>query len=211
MADRTPSLLRRINNGQTPDITTAEKLAAALRDPGTVRYKDVPEAARVRWLGELILDACGLKNQDPGGVDVSLHATALDAKMIRDPRTAGLLPAEITEAVRDGLFGDYGEYYGITAISLYRFVRAYLSGPKRRETAVLIRQSQEAEEAARRQGEIRARCEALMRGGYVPGRALAPYRPKTVNMAIGSRAHREKIRRQAERILEESKQEANNF
>ena len=51
--------------------------------------------------------------------------------------------SEIKDAFKRGLMGDYGDYFGLTAESLYGFIRGYFMSEKKRTATKLVREALE--------------------------------------------------------------------
>ena len=198
----------RRNSDNLPAVADARSLAQIRLHPERYpRYSSVPREARIEWLSFEILKYYKLSHMKPA--DTTVDAVALDEMMTRDQYIADLTQPEIDEAFRNGIFGRYGEFYGVTAMSLYGFLEAFIGSAEKREAAELVRKAKREdarrEEEERERRKIRAEIEEAKRNGtFVPtGRAW--YSPKKVDDALlesdNSAAHREKIRRQAEEIL----------
>ena len=194
-----------------PDISDAAALAAA-RMGGLPRYGKVPQQTRVRWLSKEIIALGRLRHSAVSAEDAIIDAAALDTMMVRDPLLADLTQPEITEAFRDGLFGLYGEFYGVTAMSLYGFLLSFLGTDKKRDAAAMVRRAREREREERnrleREEERRrtlAEMEEAKRNGTFRPTGRAWYRPEEA-AGTDSAAHREKVRRQAEEITEKERQ-----
>lgn len=191
-----------------PAIPTAEALAAVRTDPRFPRYSAVPKRDRVRWLSLQIMELQKLKHVKPTADTALLDAAALDERMMGDQYAADLTQPEIEQAFKDGLFGDYGDYYGINAPSLYGFIREFIGSEKKRDAAALVmkaheeRRRREAEEERRK---IREEMEEAKRNGtFVPtGRAW--YRPESVSNVTDSSDHRKMIEEQAREIIKNTK------
>ena len=196
-------------NSDLPALPTAEALAAVRTDPRYPHYSSVPKRDRVRWLSLQIMELQKLKHIKPTADSALLDAAALDERMMGDQYAADLTQPEIEQAFKDGLCGDYGDYYGINAPSLYGFIREFIGSEKKRDAAALVMKSRE--EKRRREAEEERRKileemeEAKRNGTFVPtGRAW--YRPESVDTAVDSEEHRRKVQEQARQILKNAQQ-----
>ena len=120
----------------------------------------------------------------------------------------------VTDEERGRVFGLFGDYYGLSAPSLYGFVNGYLDSAKKVEASKIIRRTriEELEERNRAEREaeqrkIREEIEQAKRDGTFVPTGNAWFQPKKVKDAIDSSEHREKIRRQAEEIMNQAKKE----
>lgn len=97
---------------------------------GQVRYLDTPKPERMSALAGLLADAFDRKGQSASGADGL--ADMLDRE-IADYMGRQLTLREAMLAIDWGLHGEYGEYTGLNAERLFRFVRAYLESGERQE------------------------------------------------------------------------------
>lgn len=196
-------------NSSVP-VPTAESLAAVRMNPAKYpHYDTLPQPVRIKWMTKKVMAMNKLRHNDITANEALIDATMLDSRMMQDQYIRDLTLPEIEDAFNDGMFGEYGEYYGVTAITLYGFLDGYINSDKKREAAAIVRKSKSEERAEKtkreyeaEQRKIRAEIEEAKRNGtFVPtGRAW--YKPQSVDCAIAeSEAHREKVRKQAEEIL----------
>lgn len=123
-----------------PSLATPEDIAALRMDPAHPRWKEIPQNVRRRWLAQTIYTLMfTMKGKEDSEGQSGLIASVLDTEMTQDMYMSELTTAEIIQAFRDGMFGKYGEYYGINASSLHQFLWGYLQTPEKREAARLIR------------------------------------------------------------------------
>ena len=175
------------------------------------RYRDIPISERQRWLAKefrLLASIARIKDYDPK--DALVGAVALDERIADTPELSDLTVPEIEYAFKNGVFGRYGEYYGLSAISLYSFLEGFLKSEIKADATKEVRLSKideyrrkqrEEEEAMSR--KIRAEIEQAKRDGtFVPtGRFDFGGAVKSVNDAIDSSDHKARIARQAQEIL----------
>ena len=193
-------------------IPTAESIAAIRLNPEYPRYESIQQQARLKWMAKTVMKLNKMRHNDITANEAMIDAAALDARMMQDMYMKDLTLPEIEDAFNDGMFGVYGEYFGITAMTLYGFLDGFINSEKKAEAAKIIRKTKDqlrAEKTKReyeeQQKKIMAEIEEAKRSGtFVPtGRVW--YKPKTVDNAISeSDEHREKVRKQAEEILRNS-------
>lgn len=127
-------------NNNLPAIRTAEEIAgvrlAPLKHP---HYGDMPVDVRRAWLAQEVVKINMVKHIRPDADMLSYDVTALDDYMMENMVTRDLTQAEIDRAFLLGIRGDFGEYYGLTADSLYGFIDGYIHTPEKREAARLVR------------------------------------------------------------------------
>lgn len=195
-------------------VDTAETLAQIRLDPVKYpHYKDIAQGARIKWVAGHAFSFAEILRLRDFDVDASvLLATALDEMIMEDTYMADLTLPEIRDALKDGVFGNYGEFHGLTAPNVYRFLREFLESEKKQKSAEIVRKTKaelRAEQTRREQEEeqrrIREEIERAKRdGSFVPtGRAWYKA-PKTDDVMAESTEHREKIRHQAEEIFRQA-------
>lgn len=77
-----------------------------------------------------ITRAFAMKGQASSTEDVVF--IAMELAKILDSRQLSLSDQEIAIAFNNGIFGEYGDYYGINAVTCYEWICGYLSSPERR-------------------------------------------------------------------------------
>lgn len=169
------------------------------------RYRNMPAGMRQEWLAVEFRKYMALARvKEVGTREIVVSAVALDEMMMQEPAIADLTQPEIEQAFKNGVFGKYGEYYGLTAMSLYGFLEAYLDSDIKKEATRRIREKAVAERerilAEQRDAEvakIKAELAEAKRNGFVP--TWGPghdFTPKRVDDLLDSSAHRDKVRRQ---------------
>lgn len=175
------------------------------------RYRDIPVAERQKWLAKefrLLASIARVKDYDPK--DALVGAVALDERIADSPELSDLTIPEMEYAFKNGVFGRYNEYYGLSAISLYSFLEGFVKSELKADATKAVRASkaeeyqmrmQLEEEAERRR--LRAEIEQAKRDGtFVPtGRFDFSGAVKSVNAAIDTSEHRARIARQAQEIF----------
>ena len=204
----------RKNSEGLPMIKTAESLAKMRMDVARYpHYSTVTRSCRIEWLNLEIMKFMRLSHMKPA--DTTLDAVALDEMIMDDRFMSDLIQPEMDYAFRQGVFGMYGEFFGITAMSLFGFLESYLTEEKKINAAKIIQEEKAKEHEKKRlaereaeQRKIRAEIEEAKRNGSFTPTGKAWFHPKKVSDALDdSDAHREKIRRQAEQIFKEAKKE----
>lgn len=94
-------------------------------------YGSVPREARLKWMAKEISILSAMQHQNTDAGMITFDAVTLDDMMSEDPAIMDLTQLEIMEAFRKGLRGVYGEFYGLTASSLYHFLSGYMKSEKK--------------------------------------------------------------------------------
>ena len=135
-----------LTNNNAPAIPDAQSLAALRLDKSVPHYKDVEKGSRIGWLKEKILTLGMIRHQVAESWQVEFDANILDEFIMDDQFASDYTFPEIWDAFRRGLMGDYGEYFGLTAESLYGFIRGYFMSDKKRKATEIVRQTLKAQE-----------------------------------------------------------------
>ena len=208
--DYNSSIQLRTSNDNTPAIATPQALAEIRMDERRYpHYCNIPVQVRLKWLANQIQYLVSITRiRDFEAREPIVMATSLDEMITRDSDMAGLTLPELADAFKNGVFGLYGEFYGLTAPSLYGFIDKFLSSEKKKEASAIVLKSREqsyeekkAAEKEEMQRRIRAEIEEAKRNGSFVPTGKVWFKPQTVDDAIDSAAHREKVRRQAQAIL----------
>lgn len=204
--DRNNTLQQLTSSSSLPALNTPEGIAAVRLDERRYpRYGGLGARQRQLFLSDQIQRlVAAARIRDINGEEVINQASALDEMIMKNEAISGLSIVEMTEAFKNGLFGVYGEFYGLSAPNLYGFLRSYLESEVKQASTAIVRKTFEQrkrDEMADRQRSIRAEIEEAKRNGsFVPtGRAW--FQPKTVDDAIDSSEHANKVRAQAREIL----------
>ena len=130
------------SNGR-PSLPTAESIATIRLDEKRYpRYRTLPHASRLEWLASEIKALAELSRlKEFNGKEAVLAAAVLDEMLMQTEAMADLTFPELHEAFRGGVFGIYGEYYGLTAPSLYGFVDRYLDSEKKMEASKIVQKT----------------------------------------------------------------------
>lgn len=196
----------RTSSNELPSLNTPEAIAEVrLNERMYPRYYNIPQPSRLEWLSKQAKTLASITRiKDFDGREAIVTASSLDEMIMKNEAISGLTEAEMAEAFKSGVFGLYGEFYGLSAPNLYGFLRSYLESEKKQAATAMVRTRFEEKkrlEQEERQRRIRAEIEEAKRNGsFVPtGRAW--FQPKTVDDAIDESAHREMVRQQAREIL----------
>lgn len=195
-----------------PTIATPESLAEIRMDEARYpHYRNIPPKARLEWLaGQAKYLSSIARIRDFDAREAILMATSLDEMILQYKDMAELTLPEMADAFKSGVFGIFGEFYGLSAPNLYGFLSSFLESSKKKDaTSIVVKSKEEAyrekkrEEQEQRQRQIRAEIEAAKRRGeFIPTGRIS-FKPKMVNDAISSAAHREMVRKQAREIIDE--------
>ena len=202
-------------NNEVPAIATTDALVAIRLDEKRYpRYKNIPQAARLEWMATEIKTLSEiLRVKDFDGRVAIMTAAALDKMVMQEFYMSDLTLPEIHDAYENGIFGLYGEFYGINAPSLYGFLDGYIHSDKKIEAAKKVIKTKEEIRAEKsrlereaEQRKIRAEIEEATRNGTFVPTGKAWFKPEKVDDVIAKDAeHREKVRRQAEEIMRQLK------
>jgi len=130
-----------LTSNNLPAIPDAESLAALRLDKSIPHYKDVQKGERINWLKSQIMTLNMIRHQMVEGWQVEFDANALDDFIMDDHFAKDYTFPEIKDAFKRGLMGDYGEFFGITAESLYGFIRGYFMSAKKRKATEIVRKA----------------------------------------------------------------------
>ena len=130
-------------------IDTPERLAELRMDKSVPHYKDVSPQERVAWLGAQLFGLSLLAHIRVDGDTVIIDATMLDTEIMEDNLLRDLTFVEMQEAFRKGLNGEYGEYFGLTSVSLLMFLNGFLRSEKKMKASAIVRKAREQEQKAK--------------------------------------------------------------
>lgn len=198
------------SNDNTPAIATAQALAEIRLDEARYpHYRNIAQPARMKWLaGQIQFLASIARIRDFEAREPVMMASMLDEMITKDSDMRELTLPELADAFKNGVFGIYGEFFGLTAPNLFGFINSFLDSQKKKDASAIVLKSREQAYAEKKAAEkeemhrrIRAEIEEAKRNGsFVPtGRAW--FTPKTVDDALDSEEHRRKVRQQAREIL----------
>ena len=195
--------------------STPEAIASIRLDVATYpRYGKISVAARQEWLAkEIKALASVVRIKDFDGREAVFMAGVLDGMLSDSDLMSDLTFPEMHEAFMCGVFGKYGEFFGISAPNLYGFVESYLDSEKKLAASKIVREANEKKRIAEREAELRKMREeveeAKRKGEYTPGEIFNHISLKSALQSVGSieakdAAHRERVRRQAMEIIKEA-------
>lgn len=184
------------------DVSTPEKLAAVIEDEAIARYKDLPAEIRKDWIISQMFTLCYILHyQQPNPLDVQVDAAFADQLIMDDDGASALKQVEMQEAFRRGIAKEYGEFYGITAQTLIQFLKGYRGSNKRQRAIAILYEQEQKRIAGEKERENRLMYELRLHGFVNPWGK----KEKKGVTEEESAAHREKVRRQAEEILTNTK------
>lgn len=200
----------RTSSDDTPAIATAQALAEIRLDERRYpHYRNIAQPARMKWIAgqyQFLASIARIQITDPR--EPVMMASMLDEMIAKDSDMVELTLPELADAFKNGVFGLYGEFYGLSAPNLFGFIDSFLASQKKKEASAIVLKSREqayeekkAAEKEEMQRRIRAEIEEAKRNGSFVPTGQAWFQPKTVDDAIDSSAHREKVRQQAKEIL----------
>lgn len=191
---------------ELPSLNTPEAIAEVRLDERRYpRYRNQNAVQRRMMLSKIIQGLVTITRiRDFDGEAVVDQANALDDMIMKNEAISGLTMVEMAEAFKSGVFGLYGEFYGLSAPNLYGFLRSYLESELKQDATAMVRTRFEEKkrlEQEERQRRIRAEIEEAKRNGSFVPTGNAWFKPQTVNEVIDNSAHREMVRQQAREIL----------
>ena len=189
------------------DISTPEKLAMLISNEGIAKYKDIPESVRRTWIGMQIYALCLILHyQAPTPMEVSVDAAFADQLIMDDEGARALTQAEMQEAFRKGIGGEYGEFFGITASTIFGFLKGFRASEKRLKALDILFKKAQKEISEDRKREIAA-YEQIVAHCKEKGIDLTGLRPGDLDKGtapkVSSEEHRQKVARQREEILKQ--------
>lgn len=121
------NVILRADNNLLGSLTPTEKkiLTAALSE----KVNEMAPLAAVGKFSSVVLTAYHLAGQKPDEANLFLIAEELYKEVSKRIPAIGI--DEVTEALRCGVLGDYGEYFGINVKSMLGFVKSYYYSPER--------------------------------------------------------------------------------
>jgi hypothetical protein len=106
-----------------------------------VRIKGVSDIEMKSALSMIIWSIFELAGQKPEQKDVNIIVKEA-SKEIRSKYSKTLTLKEIEFAFRKGVFGDYGDYFGINTVTIMKWLKAYYNSEERREAQRRVMSSQ---------------------------------------------------------------------
>ena len=194
------------NNGAPLAVfKNAGNLASVRLDPITYpHYRATLEKRRVEWLAGQIYSLAGLMRiKDYSAGDALAAAAYLDGQIMSHHIISDYTFIEIAEAFKMGVFGELGEWQGLTVKSLWGFLLKSLNSPVRQEAINSIYEQKQARAAQAEAERIRAEIEREKREGtFVPTGRIPAIGQRISGSAITEdKEHQELVRKQAREIL----------
>lgn len=201
-------------------IATPQQLAeyrlARKPDGGPMypRYKDIDDMRRISWLGDQFFGLGALTHFQITAANVAVDATVLDGKIMESSVLREMTLAEMQEAFNNGVFKEYGDYYGISSVTMLGFLKGFIRSEKKVMASKIIQRIEAKMEQEANERFFRELYEAKLEGkvsvpDFSEKRINGKHEKKSYTDAELS-AHREKIRQQAAEIRRQAGNEANN-
>ena len=115
--------------GAVPVVMTAENIAGIMLDEKHFpRYRNIAQQKRMEWLSlEMKSLATITRMKDFNAQEAVAASIVLDEMIMQDRFIPDLTLLEMHNAFRNGVFGLYGEFYGISSPNLYGFLNCHCS------------------------------------------------------------------------------------
>ena len=120
-------------------VSTPGAIAEHRMRSDVLHYRQIPQKSRVQWLANKMADMCALRHQECDIETLLIDATTLDETVMEHPIISDFTLDEVAIAFRKGIFGQFGDFYGVTAISCYMFLEKWLKTPEKQEAIKLVR------------------------------------------------------------------------
>lgn len=174
-------------------IGTAEQLAVVLQTEP--RFYSLGDGVRIAWLGQQIIALNYMVHSQkvPNQFDLFVESSTLDQMIMDDEGLRGLTQVEMQEAFRRGITNEYGEFYGITAPTLVKFLKGFRTCEKRMKAILIWYEKEQKQIKAEDELFWKTLSEAKQRGFELPDVVNNPFESETL--------HKERIKRQREEIL----------
>jgi len=113
------------------------------------RYRSMPQMSRLAWLGDQFFGLAILTHTTATFETVSVDSVALDDEIMEDRLLSDLTLVEMQEAFKKGIAKAYGDYFGLSYVSLLGFLRGFLKSEKKVAAANIVYQRMKQEEKAK--------------------------------------------------------------
>lgn len=137
------------------NIGTAERLAEArtARDEnGKLVYRRYGNGIlehRLSWLGSQFLGLAAIAHISVDSLAIKLDVVNLDNEIMDNPELRELTLIEMQEAFRKGVMKEYGDYFGLSSVSLLGFLKGFLKSEKKQAaSAIIYRRRKQLEQEA---------------------------------------------------------------
>ena len=199
------------------NIATADDLARlrlATDDAGVriyPRYKDGRDEQRLSWLNKQFFGLALNAHQTVDPTTIKVDLFTLDREIMGHSVLRELTLVEMQEAFRRGIFKEYGEYYGLTAVSIIGFLKGFVRSEKKVAASSIIYKLE-----AKKEQEANARFFRELYAAEKEGKVEVPdFSANRINGPQAKKtytdeelaAHREKIRQQADMIRRQAGKE----
>lgn len=114
---------------------TPEEIATLRLENQHLKYGYQPRRERLKFLEDELALCAMIKHEEIDDTMIPLEAQVLDDYLIDSQETRDLIPQELDYCFRMGIAGKFGQYYGLTPVSLYGFVQSYLRTRKKFEAS----------------------------------------------------------------------------
>ena len=207
--NQTPSQITNSIN-QVVAMDTPGALADLRMNPSIPHYKNVPRMQRLTWLMNKITSLNILKHQRIEDEFLKADAENLDECIMENMYISDFTFQEISEAFRNGLMGKYGEYYGLTSISLFGFLEQFFNSEKKRKAIRIV----QARKMELRKKQLREQAMTIEKWGMKMHDVSADYLERKAQQMVDEKErerlnaeHREMVRKQAREILRQHEKE----
>lgn len=133
-------------------IATAQQLAELrlARNPdGTNRFPRYMQGdikSRLSWLGDQFFGLAVLLHVSVSHDSVGVDCVALDNEIMENSVMRELTLVEMQEAFRKGINHEYGDYYGLTSVSMLGFLKGFIRCEKKQAASAIVYKRREQEE-----------------------------------------------------------------
>lgn len=173
------------NSSTFPDVSTPERIAHVRMKGESPRYSSGEREARISWMAWTLGRMKAICHIPIIDKELGIDAAAID-DTVMGTEMAGLTLAEIDDAFKRGLSGEWEEVRGVTAFNMVRCLRMYLESERRIDAlAIEGRAVQDRQKEWYRQYREKLRRETEGRGHNPRGwwktdsPSLADFKPET--------------------------------
>lgn len=136
-------------------------------------------------------------------VDLLIDSSLVDRMIMEDKGMRSLTLVEMQEAFKKGILKEYGDYYGITPVSLIGFLKGFKNSPKRQRALSILHKREQQRKEEEKNREMRMLYEPRISSLKLPFWDSA--RGAKGKSTDDSSEHRRKIKEQRETIMREHK------
>ena len=133
-------------------MATAQQLAElrlARNADGTrmfPRYGECDMKSRISWLGDQFFGLGALLHVSVSHDSVGVDCVALDNEIMDNGIMRELTLVEMQEAFRKGINREYGDYYGLSSVSMLGFLKGFVRSEKKQAASAIVYKRIEQEE-----------------------------------------------------------------